>query len=195
MPQLRPTNVAHSAITDHSIPRIPGARHPEREGANSEPKAWREPEPSLIRRDLGLAYFDLAASTQAVPDLEQAYLILSQLPAQTRQDPAVEADLGSLLLQKGQMNLAVQMFARASAQEPSNARYAYCLGAALERAGKMDEAVKKLKRSIELDPSQPDAYLTLAQLYKKTGHEAASRNALREYLRFMPRNIQLRLMD
>ena len=84
------------------------------------------------------------------------------------------------------------MFARAAAQDPSNARYVYCLGAALGRAGKMDDAVKELKRSIELDPSQPDAYQELAQLYRKSGREAESRSALREYLRFMPQNIQLR---
>jgi predicted CXXCH cytochrome family protein len=192
MPRLRPTNVAHSAITDHSIPRIPRARQPEAGVANSQPKAWREPIPSLAGRDLGLAYFDLAASTHAESELRQAYRILSQLPLLTRQDPVVEADLGSLLLSQGQAQLAIRMFARASVQAPSNARYVYCLGTALERAGKMDEAVKELKRSIELDPSQPDAYLELAQLYKKAGREAESRNALREYLRFMPQNIQLR---
>ena len=63
------------------------------------------------------------------------------------------------------------MFARASAQEPSNARYAYCLGAALGRSGKTEEAVKELRRTIEFDPSQPDAYLELAQLYKKAGRD------------------------
>jgi cytochrome c-type biogenesis protein CcmH/NrfG len=59
----------------------------------------------------------------------------------------------------------------------------------------MEESVKELKRSIQLDPSQPEAYLELAQLYRRAGHEAESRNALREYLRFMPQNIQLRLTE
>ena len=71
----------------------------------------------------------------------------------------------------------------------------YCLGTALEHAGKADEAVKALKRSIELDPSQPEAYLELAQFYKKACLEAESRNVLRQYLRFMPQNIQLRLTN
>jgi predicted CXXCH cytochrome family protein len=198
MPRLRPTNVAHSAITDHSIPRIPRAAQPERapqaenSAANSEPKAWREPDAAVVRRDLGMAYFDLAANTHGAADLQQAYRILSQLPPNARQDAAVEADLGSLLSAQGEAQLAIRMFARASAQQPSNARYLYCLGAALERAGKTEEAVKELRRSIELDPSQPDAYLELAQLYRKAGREADSRNALREYLKFMPQNMQLR---
>jgi predicted Zn-dependent protease len=149
----------------------------------------------LVGRDLGLAYFDLATSTHAAPDLREAYRILSQLPPLERQDPAVEADLGSVLLAQGETDFAVRMYTRAAAQQPSNARYAYCLGTALERAGKMEDAVKELRRSIELDPSQPDAYLELAQLYRKAGREAESRSALREYLSFMPQNIQLRLPD
>ena len=195
MPRLRPTNVAHSAVTDHSIPRLPRAQQPEAGDANPELKAWREPDPALARRDLGLAYFDRAANTHTAPDLQEAYRILSQLPPQQRQDSAVEADLGSVLLAQGQTDLAIRLYTRASTQEPANARYVYCLGAALERAGKMEEAVKELKRSIGLDPSRPDAYLELAQLYRRAGHEAESRNALREYLRFMPQNIQLRLPD
>jgi predicted CXXCH cytochrome family protein len=195
MPRLRPTNVAHSAITDHSIPRISRALQPDGGAADPEPKAWRQPDQALILRDLGLAYFDLAANTHAAPDLQAAYRILSQLPPPMRQDPAVEADLGSVLLAQGETDLAIRMFTRASAQEPFNARYVYCLGAALEHAGKMEESVKELKRSIQLDPSQPEAYLELAQLYRRAGHEAESRNALREYLRFMPQNIQLRLTE
>jgi predicted CXXCH cytochrome family protein len=198
MPRLRPTNVAHSAITDHSIPRMPRAQQTDGGSANaeaSEPKAWREPDAALVRRDLGLAYFDLAANKHAPQDLREAYQILSQLPPPQRQDPVVEADLGSVLLAQGDTDLAIRMYTRASAQEPSNARYIYCLGTALERTGKMEAAVKELKRSIELDPSRPDAYIELAQLYKKAGHGAESRNALREYLRFMPQNIRLRLPD
>ncbi len=194
MPRLRPTNVAHSAITDHRIPRIARTEAPEGGSSNAEPKAWREPDATLVRRDLGLAYFDRAASTHSKPDLEQAYHILSRLPASERQDPTVEADLGSLLLAQGRADLAIELYARASAQERSNARYVYCLGVALERGGKMAEAVKEWRRSIEFDPSQPDAYLELAQFYRKAGREAESRDAIREYLRFMPQNLQLRQM-
>ena len=195
MPRLRPTNVAHSAVTDHSIPRIPSAQPADGAGADPGPKAWRQPDAPLVRRDLGLAYFDMAANTHAATDLREAYGILSELPPEERQDPAVEADLGSVLLSQGQADYAIRLYTRASAQEPRNARYAYCLGAALGRAGRMEEAVKELRRSIALDPSQPDAYIELAQVYRKAGRGAESRGAIREYLRFMPQNTWLRLAD
>jgi Flp pilus assembly protein TadD len=158
-------------------------------------RAWREPDESLIRRDLGLAYFEAAATSHSASDLRQAYQILSQLAPSQRQDPEAAADLGSALLADGNARFAIQLFATAAAEEPSNARYEYCLGTALERAGKLDKAVERLKRSIALDPSQPDPYLELARLYKTAGRDALSQDALREYLRFMPQNIQLRVTD
>jgi predicted Zn-dependent protease len=124
--------------------------------------------------------------------LLRSYQILSQLPPEQRQDPIVEADLASVLLAQDHTDLAIRMYQRASAQEPSNARYVYCLGTALERAGKMEDAIKELRRSIELDPSRPDAYLELAQIYGKAGRDATSRIVIQEYLRFMPQNIELR---
>jgi predicted CXXCH cytochrome family protein len=196
MPRLRPTNVAHAAITDHSIPRRPRPEGSEASAkasaGDAELKAWREPEPALIQRDLGLAWFDLAADKHIASGVTEAYRILSKLPPRERQDAAVQADLASVLLQDNEQRLAIQMFERASAEEPSNARYAYCLGVALERSGKAGEAIQALRRSIELDPSQPAPYLELAQLYKKMGQEEQSRGAVREYLQFMPQNIQMR---
>jgi len=192
MPRLRPTNVAHSAVTDHSIPRIPRSQPPEADRGDSELKAWREPPPALVRRDLGLAYFDLAANTHSVPALRQAYAILSQLPADQRRDAPVEADLASVLLQQNQAVLAARMFGRAAALQPTNARYAYCLGAALARSGRLGEAIKELRHSIALDPSQPDPYLELAQMYSHAGQEAERRGVIQEYLRFMPQNLSMR---
>jgi hypothetical protein len=190
MPRLRPTNVAHSAVTDHSIPRRPVQSVSA--GKQLPPRAWREPEPSLRERDLGIAYFDLAASSHTEPDLREAYRILAHLPPREREDPVVEADLGSILLASGQTPFAIRMFESAAALDRSNARYVYCLGAALERADKNEEAIRELQRSIALDPSQPDAYLELSRVYKKIGRGEESKKILRDYLRLMPQNITIR---
>ena len=191
MPRLRPTNVAHSAITDHSIPRVKRSQ-PLAVDVDSTPKPWREPDPGLVSRDLGLAYFDLAVTTHTGPDLNRAYDILAHLSPQQRQESIVEADLASILLADGRSELALRLYSRAAQQDPSNARYAYCLGAALGRAGKTADAIQELRRSIALDPSQRDPYLALSDLYKKARRESDSREVLGEYLRFMPQNIDIR---
>ena len=189
MPRLRPTNVAHSAITDHSIPRKPpSSRAPE----SSKPIAWRDPGAVVARRSLGIAYFDLATSSHAASDVRSAYEILSHLPAEQMKDPVVVADLGSILLANSETRAAVEMFTKATAREPSNARYAYCLATALAREGKTAAAIQELRRSIDLDPSQVDAYIELSKLYEKAGEETEARRVLSEYLRFMPQNIELR---
>jgi Flp pilus assembly protein TadD len=105
----------------------------------------------------------------------------------------VEADLASILLQMDQPRLAIALFSAAARQQPGNPRYAYVLGAALERTGRTDEAIRELKRAIEIDPSQPDPYLEMAQIYKRVGRNTDSRDMLDQYLRFMPQNLQLRL--
>jgi predicted Zn-dependent protease len=193
MPRLQAKNVSHAAVTDHSIPRKPRPGAPDAPAGQVELKAWRAPEAALVRRDLGLAYFERAALTHSAPDLRQAYEILSQLPAEQRKDPPVEADLASVLLQMKEARLAIELFSDAAGQQPGNARYAYVLGAALERTGERERAEKELRRAIQIDPSQVDAYVELAQLYKKTGRNADSRKAIADYLRIMPQDIELRL--
>ncbi len=193
MPRLRPDNVPHAAVTDHSIPRNPHSQAPGPRGSQPELQAWREPDPSSALRSLGLAYFDRATGTHSAEDLRQAYRLLSQLPPEQRKDPPVEADLGSMLLQMKEPRLAIALFSAAASQQPANPRYAYVLGAALVRTGSADAAIRELKRSIQLDPSQLAPYLELAQIYRKEGRQADSDFVRGEYLRFMPQNIQLRL--
>jgi Flp pilus assembly protein TadD len=107
----------------------------------------------------------------------------------------VLADLASILLQQGQFNLSVQLFAKAARADPMNARYAYCAGVAQERTGDAAAAMKELRRSITLDPSQPEPYLALAHIYETLGQESRKLATLREYLRFMPQNLSLRSND
>ncbi|HUB83994.1 MAG TPA: tetratricopeptide repeat protein [Bryobacteraceae bacterium] len=191
MPRLRPGNVPHAAVTDHSIPRRPRNAPG---GFAPDLTPWHPPESAEARRDLGLAYFERATKTRSAEDARMAYEILSKLRPEQRKDPPVEADLASVLLQTGESRLAIELFSAAATQAPANARYAYVLGAALERTGNPEEAIRDLRRSIEIDPSQPDPYLELAGIYQKLGRKAESREVLRKYLDFMPQNLQFRLM-
>lgn len=194
MPHLRPADVAHSAVTDHRIVRKPMPQTPPAPVAKAALRPWREPDSAVAQRDLGLAYFEWTADHPDPDKLARAYELLSHLPPGAR-DPSVLADLASILLQHGQHGLAVQLFAKAAHAEPASARYAYCLGLAQERAGNLFGAIEELRRSIRLDPSQLDTYLSLARVYEAMGAQAQREQVIREYLRFMPQNLRLRSSD
>ena len=161
MPRMRPDDVAHASISDHRIPKAPGAITAPLSTGDTAVHAWREPLPGAQQRDLGLAYFEVASANQNPADLRQAYELLSHLSVK---DARVLADLGSILLSQHFSEQAIRLFQQAAAAEPSNARYAYILGIAFERSGKISDATNELRRSIRLDPSQPDPYIALSDL-------------------------------
>jgi len=194
MPHLRPVDVAHSTVTDHRIVRTPTPQIPPAPLSKVTLRPWREPDSTVAQRDLGLAYFAWTAKHPEADKLARAYELLSRLLPGAR-DPSVLADLASILLQQGQHGLAVQLFVKAAHAEPTNARYAYCLGEAQERAGNLFSAIEELRRSIHLDPSQLDAYVSLAHVYEVMGAQSQKEQVIREYLRFMPQNLRLRSGD
>jgi hypothetical protein len=88
--------------------------------------------------------------------------------------------------------LAVTLYKQATAAEPRNARFAYILGVALSANGDSQAAIAELRRSVELDPSVPDAYRKLSEIYDHLRQHSLSKQVLAEYLKFMPQNILLR---
>ena len=192
MPRLRPSNVAHAAITDHLI-ALP---NPAKNSAAPAPgttglSAWRNPPGELADRNLALARFKIAAQTKDSSQILRAYEALSHLPNRDH-DPEVLATLGSILLQRGYADAAISLYRQAVTAEPQNARFAYVLGAAYAQQGNQSAAIGELRRSISIDPSSPDPYRRLADLYDKAGEPAQSRRVRNEYLKFMPQNLEFR---
>jgi predicted Zn-dependent protease len=193
MPRLRPSNVAHAAITDHlialpnAVTQSSAAAQPGKTGLS----AWRNPPGILAERNLALARFKIAAETKDSAQVLRAYETLSTLPKQDR-DPEVLATLGSILLQQGYADVAISLYQQAVAAEPNNARFAYILGTAYAHQGNQSAAISQLRRSIAIDPSSPEPYRRLADLYDKANEPAQSRRVFNEYLKFMPQNIEIR---
>jgi hypothetical protein len=125
----------------------------------------------LRGRDLGLGYFDLATNTHDVADYERAYQILSQLPPGQQRALQWHPTWRLCCCSKTSRALPLRCLP-AFPFSTIQARYAYYLGAALGRVGKTGEAITALRRSIRLDPSQPYAYVALAEVYRTAGQEA-----------------------
>ena len=90
MPRLRPSDVAHSASTDHRI--LARRAKSQNTASSSSIRAWHEPEAALRQRNLGLAYLEASA----VPELrafgDEGAQLLEELPAtQQDGDPALLA--------------------------------------------------------------------------------------------------------
>jgi hypothetical protein len=188
MPRIRPNNIAHAAITSHRI-ALPAAQPASTVKVAGELTAWREPAPSLAARNLALALFQTGSSARNWDEIFRSYEILSHLP---QRDPQVLATLGSILLEQNRADLAVSLYKEALVAEPHNARFVYVLAVALNAEGNRQAAIDELRRSIELDPSVPDPYRKLSQIYDGLGLHSLSREAINGYLNFMPQNITLR---
>jgi predicted Zn-dependent protease len=189
MPRVRPSNIAHAAITSHRLSLPTSKPVSSAKPATRELTAWREPGPALADRNSGLALFQSGSSSRNGDEVYRSYQILSHL---RQRDPTVLATLGSILLQQNHPDLAVTLYKQATAAEPRNARFAYILGVALSANGDSQAAIAELRRSVELDPSVPDAYRKLSEIYDHLRQHSLSKQVLAEYLKFMPQNILLR---
>jgi len=102
------------------------------------------------------------------------------------------ATLGSILLEQKHADIAASLYKQALAEQPLNPRFVYLLGVALNAQGKHEAAIGELRHSIELDPSQPDPYRKLSEIYDRLGLNSLSKETISEYLKFMPQNMALR---
>jgi len=188
MPRVRPNNVAHAAITSHRIALPSAQAAPTAKPVGGELTAWRNPPPAFAARNLGLALFQTADSKNW-DQVYRSYQILAHLP---QRDPQVLATLGSILLEQKHPDIAASLYKQALTQQPLNPRFVYLLGVALNAQGQHEAAIDELRHSIELDPSAPDPYRKLSEIYAQLGLTSLSKEVINQYLKFMPQNIALR---
>jgi tetratricopeptide (TPR) repeat protein len=193
MPSRTPTDVAHTALTDHRILAAPAASVSASSTAEGL-RAWRDPRPELQERNLGLAYLAASADSAGGPFGEMGENLLKKLPASQRDDdPAALAALGDISLAQGHAADAAPFFRRASELDSSSGEYALYLGIALKQNGDLPGASEQWKRAIQLDPSLQRAYLELSALYAKQKRFAEAKATLDEYLKWNSQSILVRL--
>jgi len=194
MPRRAPTDVAHAALTDHRILTRPDALPPRKFSATQELQAWREPQPDVQQRDLGLAYLEASANAGFQQLGALAGNLLRSLPASQQNDAAaVVAALGDLELSQGHLAQALRFFRRACELEPSSGELAMYLGISLKQNADAEGAAGELRRAIQLDPSLERAYLELSAIYAKDGKLSEARDVLNGYLKWNPLSILVRL--
>jgi tetratricopeptide (TPR) repeat protein len=96
-------------------------------------------------------------------------------------------NLGRLLHDRGDVELAAACYQRALAIAPDVALYRYNLGVALEDRGSADEAVACYEEALARDPALADAHFNLARQLERRGRSSGDELALRRAVRHLAR--------
>jgi tetratricopeptide (TPR) repeat protein len=125
----------------------------------------------------------LALQNHKAGQLAQAEKIYRQILEKIPEHADALHLLGTLTLQMGQTENAVDLIQHAVRVNPNAAEYCNNLGVALRSAGKLDEAVAAYERAVQLNPNHAQAHSNLSIVLRDKGDlegaVASSRRALR----------------
>ena len=168
MVRRQATDGGHTVFTDHRITRRP---QPESLAAppNDDLIAWREPDPALATRNLGLAYVDAGISGRSPAQLVRGYRILADVQQAAPDDVAVLRAIGRTLLLGKHPDEALWAFGRVLELTPGNAGSEEDVGNAWIEAGKLQEAITHLEKAMAIDPLLLTAATSLEAAYRQAG--------------------------
>jgi Flp pilus assembly protein TadD len=198
MPRARAADIAHTALTDHSVPRVPA------------PPAGRPPVPTTLpylpfydtpegsaqaewRRDLSYALVQVAARGQLPKSMVRAAVTESAttLDARLRVAPT-DADGWAALAQartiQGRREEALQALRRSAELAPNNDRV-LALTAELElERGRVEESIRLWSRAAEIKPYDVAHRRAVAVLMDRQKDWAGAAEHARAWVRFEPDN-------
>jgi len=172
MPRRNAVDGGHTTFTDHRIQRSP---EPDVDTqTTTELIPWREPEPDLRERNLGLALVGHGIEKSDPSEIVRGYKLLTSLQDRFASDPELFTMIGNALLLGRQSSEAVEAFEIAVRLDPNSAsRHASLAGAYLAVDRNVD-AQKEFERSLQIDPLQLDAAKHLIDLYDRMGDRKAA---------------------
>ena len=184
----QPFNVQHTVYTDHWIQR------PRAERSATE---YRRPTEFVSLRDfwgderrreerLGMAHVAYAFNYSNGANLEHGIELLKSAANRNELHRDGLRKLGTAALVVGNAPLASFALERAIQKDPNDALARLSLGMALRALGEMDRALAQFEQTIQLAPSQLEAYREAANIYfeRRQGEPALAR--LEESLRRNP---------
>lgn len=113
--------------------------------------------------------FELAVRHHQAGELAEAEGIYREILAQEPTHAGAVHHLGLIALQRGDVDVAIELIAKAIALQPQYAE-AHCnLGNALRGAGKLDEAAAAYREAIRLKGDFPEAFNGLGNALSRAG--------------------------
>jgi hypothetical protein len=192
MPRLTPEDIPHTASTDHRIVRRP-VPLPNFEGVGAEISAWQDPPAAFRTRDLAVAALVVGGTHNLTSVRSAGVELLEKLPAsEVENDISVLSSLVSVKLKNRETEKAKEFARREVQLRPDSSLASMDLANALAESGDMAGAEQQLLKTIEIDPSQQQAWMNLTFLYEKQGRLADRIALLDRYLAWNPQNIWFR---
>ena len=189
MPAALSSDIAHTAVTDHRIPRKPSLGPGiENAGSPSLPQLVPFP-PSKAAdhdvRDLALAWQSIVDSgmTMAQPRAEG---LLRQAAAQSPDDPAVLSALGYVEQTNGASDKARELYRKALAIDPTLIEAATNLGVLEAQSGQLREAVRLWQGAFQRAPGRSNIGMNLASAFCAAGQFSDARSYTLRVLQFNP---------
>ena len=192
MPANPSSDVAHTEVTNHRIPRRPGAVPPlEVAHANSPPSASRlipfpdSPAAENDLRDQALAWEAMVESGDdaAAKTAEQ---LLRKALAESPDDLALLSALGYVEQKHGHTNESLELYQRALARDANLIDAATNLGVLDAKSGHMREAVALWEGAFHRDPGKSSVGMNLAYAFCSSGQFDAARDFTLRVLEFNP---------
>ena len=189
MPASRSTDVAHTQVTDHRIPRRPQMSPQLLQDAATQRSAPRlVPFPASQKvepRDLALAWVALVESGMSVGETQERQLLLTAVK-QEPDDPALLSALGYVEQKRGATGEARALYRRALSLAPESIDPATNLGVVEAQAGHAQEAVRLWQDAFKRAPDRSGIGMNLARVYCQAGKGDEAKSYVLRVLQFNP---------
>jgi tetratricopeptide (TPR) repeat protein len=188
MPAASSSDIAHTAVTNHSIPRRMSEIHLDNVASDSLPQLIGFPfnrSADHDVRDLALAWQSVVNSgmTMAQPEAEK---LLKEAFAQSPNDPDVLSALGYVEQTQGAKDKARDLYRKALAIDPTLLDAEVNLGVLDAQSGQMVEAVHLWQDAFIRAPGRSSIGMNLAHAFCAAGQYKDARNYTMRVLQFNP---------
>jgi Flp pilus assembly protein TadD len=183
MPRRESTDVGHTVVTDHRIPRraTNEGREPWAPGRRLVPFGNARTD----ARDLGLAYADVAERGDEFAR-QEALRLLEEARPRYPADPALLTRLGYLYQTRGDLDRAASSYEQALAADPDRAIAAANLGVIYASRGQLNLSLPLWRRAFENNPQLSDLGLNLSRALCAAGEGRGAREVLERVMRHNP---------
>jgi Tfp pilus assembly protein PilF len=180
MPRFQSSNIAHTAITDHRVPRhavagarpeVPPAPHPDDPLLVNYFQGELDPDDTGAARDLGVVLMQLArqAGPAAAPLVARAGPLLEQAVRTSPEDAEAWEAHGLVLALRGRHQEALAAWENALKWAPEREVTLGLVAQTLEQQGRSEEALACARRLVVINPWNDRGRVKMAHLLGSQG--------------------------